>query len=138
MNGEKMTLTKREVLLAAKGLLQIGNMQIDGRTSYWLARNFKNLTSIEKAVLDKRNEIIKRLGTLDEKKGQYVIPETIGEGENAKRNPVTEQADTEFNKILDETVEVEIMKVGIDGFGKVSMNAIAAISFMVDEPANSI
>jgi len=45
MNGEKMTLTNREVLMAAKGLQQIGNAQIEGRTSYWLARNYKNLSA---------------------------------------------------------------------------------------------
>jgi hypothetical protein len=134
MNGEKMQLSNKDVLLAAKGLLQIGNTPIDARTSYWLARNFKNLAAIEKKVMERRNEIIKRLGTLDEKKGQYAIPETIGEGENEKRNPAEEQADKEYNAILDEAVEVEIMKVKVDGFGKVGMNALAAIGFMLDEP----
>jgi neutral trehalase len=134
MNGEKMQLSNRDVLLAVKGLLQIGNTQIEGRTSYWLARNFKNLAAIEKKVMERRNDIIKRLGTLDEKKGQYAIPETIGEGENEKRNPAEEQADKEYNAILDEAVEVEIMKVKVDGFGKVGMNALAAIGFMLDEP----
>jgi hypothetical protein len=134
---EKVKITKRDAITATKALIQIGNTPIEDRTAYWLGRNFKKLAKIEKDALDARNDIVKKYGKEDPKTGKWNIPPTIGTGEDELVNPYLQKAENEWNKILDEEIEVEIMKVNVSTFGKVGMNSLVAIDFMVDEPENA-
>lgn len=131
---DKLKITKREAVAATNALKQLGNMQIEDRTAYWLGRNLTNLGRIEKDVMKKRSEIIKRFGKEDPKTGKVQIPQIIGAGEDEKLNPDLKTAEEEFNKILDEEIEVEIMKVNVSGFGKANVALMVAINFMVEEP----
>jgi hypothetical protein len=134
---EKVKITKRDVITATKALLQIGNTPVEDRTAYWLGRNFKKLAKIEKDALEKRNDIVKKYGKEDPKTGKWNIAPTIGAGEDELVNPALQKAEDEWNKILDEEIEIEIMKVNVSTFGKVGMNSLVAIDFMVDEPENA-
>jgi hypothetical protein len=134
---EKVKITKRDAITATKALIQIGNTPIEDRTAYWLGRNFKKLAKIEKDALDARNDIVKKYGKEDPKTGKWNIPPTIGTGEDELVNPYLQKAENEWNKILDEEIEVEIMKVNVSTFGKVGMNYLVAIDFMVDEPISA-
>jgi hypothetical protein len=135
---EKVKVTKRDVITATKALIQIGNTPIEDRTAYWLGRNFKKLAKIEKEALDARNDIVKKYGKEDPKTGKWNIAPTIGTGEDEKANPALQKAEDEWNTILDEEIEVEIMKVNVSSFGKVNMNSLVAIDFMVNDPETTM
>jgi hypothetical protein len=134
---EKVKITKRDAITATKALIQIGNTPVEDRTAYWLGRNYKKLAKIEKDALDARNDIVKKYGKEDPKTGKWNIAPTIGTGEDELVNPALQKAEDAWNAILDEEIEVEIMKVNVSTFGNVGMNSLVAIDFMVDEPENA-
>jgi hypothetical protein len=131
---EKVKITKRDAITATKALIQIGNTPVEDRTAYWLGRNYKKLAKIEKDALDARNDIVKKYGKEDPKTGKWNIAPTIGTGEDELVNPALQKAEDAWNAILDEEIEVEIMKVNVSGFGKANVALMVAINFMVEEP----
>lgn len=135
---EKVKVTKRDAITAVKALMQIGNTPVEDRTAYWLGRNFKKLAKIEKDALEKRNEIVKQYGVKDPKTGKWNIPPTVGTGEDELVNPALQKAEDEWNAVLDEEIEIEIMKVNVSSFGKVNMNSLVAIDFMVNDPETTM
>ena len=135
MIGETVKIKKSQVFAAINAFRVMGSTPMQPQAAYWLQRNLSQLTPIAKQMENQKFEIIKRLGV--KKDDGYEIPDTIGEGEDKKPNPVLKQANDELAAAFNEEVEATINKVSVSGFVQVSVEVLNALEFMIDEPVNS-
>lgn len=75
------------------------------------------LTPHVKNIDTLREELIKKLGTADEARGQYFIPHTIKEGDdNVMVNPNFIEFNNSFDTLLKEERELEVPEFKIEDF----------------------
>ena len=146
MVGEKIKVLNRQIVEANAALLRIGHVPMQARTAYWMGRNFDQINPVAKKLEKERGEIIKKYGVKNEDTGAFNLPMTVDhateKGADGKPkqipNPNVEKAGEEFEAILDQEVEVEIMKVNIDGFqGTVGLGDMQALGFLIAEDVSS-
>ena len=133
MNGEKIEIKKGEVMAALQALAQISNYPLPERTAYWLGRNFKQLEMESKKIAMEHLEIVKKHGGVQIPNGGYQVPETIKEGEKDVPNPALKDLQDDYDKLMSEEIEVDIMKVNLAS-NNITMNARMALDFMLEDP----
>lgn len=120
---EKIKLKLRQIWDSQAALPKVTGKEITAKIAYWISRNTKKIEAELRSLNEARIKLVKELGKEDERKMWEVLPEN--------REKFTE----EFEKLLDQDIEIEIRKIKLAELGEVKLSSqeISAIDFMIDE-----
>ena len=140
MVGENIKLKTKELLNAFMAMTRIGNVQMQPKSAYWLARNFKE---IQKAYQDYTKNLAAMLmangGSEDRATHVIQVPPTVEIDGEDKPNPDLEKAQAAHEKLLESEVEITINIISLSGIlGNISPADINAIEFMINPEESQI
>jgi hypothetical protein len=155
MVGETMKIKNKNVVAAFQALVQIGNMALEPKTAYWMGRNWKQLKPLWEKVERARTVIIKKHGVPDPNNPNNITVPPMLEVEGVdkeievdgkmvanparwKPNPAVELCTADLEDLVEQEVEVTIMKLKLSGFkGTLTFQNAEALDFMLEEDEQS-
>lgn len=127
-----MNIKLSQVVLAYKALSAISNNTFDALTAYRINKNMRALEPDYTAYEKQRMALVKKYGdkTVDENKQEgWNVPQGTKKWEAFQK---------ELAPLIEEDIEVNVIKIPLMAFDKISPAISGAIEFMLDLPAEEV
>jgi len=118
-----MKLTLKEIWISRVSLIELVNQKMEAKGKYWVAKQAKKIFSEIENIDERRVELMQKYGKKD-KKGTSIPEDKL------------EKFNDEFNKLLDEEIDLDIDKVKYEYIEKLELKpaTIVDLFYLINEP----
>ena len=129
-----MELTIKALLNSRGALATLGNTKgLQSVVAYRIAKNIKAINAELETYEETRVNLVKEYAKKD-KDGNPLKKETNGNEVYDIEDEKMEELNKEINRLMDETVEIDIKKISLDDLNNAGLSAfeLEAVEFMLD------
>lgn len=130
-----MELTIKTLLNSRSALGVLGNTKgLMGVVAYKIAKNIKSINSELEIYEETRVNLVKEYAKKDDEGNCLKITNEDGSEVYDIEDEKMEELNKEINRLMDETVEIDIKKISLDDLNNAGLSAfeLEAVEFMLD------